>query len=104
MTLADEWFARAPHDLARDWLDAEEIVRDEPSARLLERGRRRGAVLASNLEALSWRARLERLRDLALPPPSFMRAMFPSAPRVALPFLYLVRGARGMLRLFQRAE
>ena len=102
--LADEWFARASHDHARDWLREEEIEAGEPSAAFLDRSRTRGAVLAGDLKALDWRGRLERLRDLALPPAAFMRATFPSAPRVALPWLYLYRCARGVLRLFHRVD
>lgn len=102
--LADEWFARAPHDRARDWLRDDEIAGDEPSAAFLERNRTRGAVLAGDLKALGWRARLQRLRDLALPPAEFIRASFPGAPRLALPWLYVYRGARGLLRLFHRVD
>ncbi|MEK6373609.1 MAG: nucleotidyltransferase family protein [Acidobacteriota bacterium] len=100
--LADEWFARAPHDRAADWLDG--VPDDEPSAAFLDRNRSLGAVLAGDLKALGWRARLERLRDLALPPAEFMRASFPGAPRYALPWLYLYRAARGVLRLFHRVD
>lgn len=94
--LAGQWFGRGPHQRARA------IPPDEPSAAFLDRTRRRGAVLAADLKALGWRARLERLRDLALPPRAFMRAAFPRAPRAALPLLYVYRGARGVLRLFHR--
>lgn len=100
--LADDWFARAPHDRAADWL--KDVPKDEPSAAFLDRNRSRGAVLAGDLKALGWRGRLERLRDLALPPAEFMRASFPGAPRYALPLLYLYRGARGVLRLFHRVD
>jgi hypothetical protein len=100
--LADEWFSRAPHDRAADWLDA--VPDDEPSAAFLDRNRTRAAVLAGDLKALGWRARLERLRDLALPPADYMRASFPGASRYALPWLYLYRGARGVLRLFHRVD
>jgi hypothetical protein len=100
--LADQWFARAPHDRAADWLAA--MPDDEPSAAFLDRNRSRGAVLAADLKALGWRSRLERLRDLALPPAEFMRATFPGAPRYALPWLYLYRGARGVVRLFHRVD
>ena len=100
--LADEWFARTPHDRAADWLD--DVPDDEPSAAFLDRSRSRAAVLVGDLKALGWRGRLERLRDLALPPADYMRASFPAAPRYALPWLYLYRGARGVLRLFHRLD
>ena len=96
--LAEEWFGRQPHQRPHS------IPDDEPSAAFLDRDRTRGAVLAADLRALGWRARLERLRDLALPPPAFMRAAFPRAPRAALPLLYVYRGARGVLRLFHRLD
>ena len=96
--LAEQWFAPQSHDRAPS------IPPDEPSASFLDRNRSRGAVLAADLQALGWRARLERLRDLALPPAAFIRAAFPRAPRVALPLLYLYRGARGVLRLFHRVD
>jgi hypothetical protein len=100
--LADEWFASVPHDRARDWLRDDERLRDEPSAAFLDRGRSRASALGGDLKALSWRARLRRLRELALPPADFMRQSFPSAPAAALPALYVWRGARGMLRLLRR--
>jgi len=100
--LGDHWFARAAHDHALDWLRGDEIALDEPSAVFLDRDRTRGAALAADLKALGWRERLQRLRDLAFPPARFMRTSFPSAPRAALPLLYLYRGARGVLRLLSR--
>ena len=102
--LADAWFAKAPHDSAGDWLSANERARDEPSAAFLDRDRRGASVLGGDLKALSWRARLRRLRELALPPASFMRQSFPSAPAIALPALYIWRGARGILRLLRRVN
>lgn len=102
--LADEWFAEAPHDRARDWLSEDERTRDEPSAAFLDAGRTRGAVLTDDLKALSWRGRLRRLLELALPPVGFMRQSFPSAPAAALPALYVWRGARGVVRLLRRVR
>jgi hypothetical protein len=102
--LADEWFARAPHDRARDWLMETERSRDEPSAAFLDAGRTRGALLTGDLKALSWSERLRRLRELALPPIGFMRQSFPSAPAAALPALYVWRGARGVLRLLRKVR
>ena len=98
LELADEWFGAA------EWVRPSTIPADEPSASFLDRGRSRGALLAADLKALGWRARLERMRDLALPPAAFVRASFPRAPRAALPLLYLYRGARGLLRLFHRLD
>jgi putative nucleotidyltransferase-like protein len=102
--LADEWFATAPHDPARDWLAEDERTRDEPSAALLDHDRTRGAALVYDLKVLGWRARLRRLRELALPSIGFMRQSFPSAPAAALPALYVWRGARGVLRLLRRVR
>src|SRR3954471_2645347 len=104
IALADDWFAAAPHDRARDWLTEAERNRDEPSAAFLDHGRTRGAVLSDDLKALSWRGRLRRMRELALPPVGFMRQSFPSAPAAALPALYVWRGARGVLRLLRRVR
>jgi hypothetical protein len=102
VTLADDWFAHARHDRARDWLGDDERTRHEPSAAFLDRSRSRAAALGSDLKSLGWRSRLRRLRELALPPAAFMRQSFPSAPGLALPMLYVWRGARGVLRLFRR--
>jgi hypothetical protein len=102
--LADEWFAAAPHDRARDWLPESDRNRDEPSAAFLDHGRTRAAVLRADFKALSWRGRLRRMRELALPPRAFMRQSFPSAPAAALPVLYVWRGARGVLRLLRKVR
>jgi len=98
--LADDWFAAAPHDRASDWLTESERNREEPSAAFLDHSRTRGAALAGDFKALSWRGRLRRVRELAFPPIGFMRQSFPSAPTISLPALYVWRGARGVLRLF----
>ncbi len=100
--LSNGWFAGVPHDRASDWLRDEERTRYEPSAAFLDRDRRGAAVLSADLKALGWRSRLRRLRELALPPVDFMRQSFPSAPTLALPALYIWRGARGMVRLLRR--
>ena len=102
--LADGWFATSPHDRAADWLTDDERTRAEPSAAFLDRNRRRGSLLRADLEALGWRSRIRRLRELALPPVAFMRQSFPSAPTVALPALYVWRGARGVVRLLRRVK
>jgi hypothetical protein len=102
--LADEWFAPAPHDRARNWLSEDERTRDEPSAAFLDAGRTRGAVLAGDLKSLSWRGRMRRMCELALPPLGFMRQSFPSAPTAVLPALYVWRGARGVMRLLRKVR
>lgn len=100
--LADSWFATAPHDRASDWLRDDEL-QSEPSAAFLDQGRSRAAVLGSEMKALGWRGRLRRMRELAMPPADFMRQSFPTAPTIALPALYVWRGARGVWRLLRRA-
>ncbi|HEX3578827.1 MAG TPA: nucleotidyltransferase family protein [Thermoanaerobaculia bacterium] len=102
--LADEWFAAAPHDRAADWLTDDERTRDEPSAAFLDHDRTVGGMLRADLKALSWRGRLRRMRELALPPIGFMRQSFPSAPAAALPALYVWRGVRGVLRLLRNVR
>src|SRR3954453_19491108 len=89
IALAGDWFAAAPHDRAGDWLTDSERNRDEPSAAFLDHNRRHASVLRNDLKALGWRSRLRRLRELALPPASFMRQSFPAAPALALPALYV---------------
>jgi hypothetical protein len=96
--LADSWFATSKDDRHR----AGAMTRDEPSAAFLNRNRRRAAILRDEIQALGWRARLRRVRELAFPPAGFMRQSFPSAPAVALPALYVWRGARGMVRLLRK--
>jgi hypothetical protein len=60
-------------------------------------------VILADLGALPWRARLQRLWQLAVPPADFMQESFRSRSRLALPWLYIYRGARGIRRLFRRA-
>ena len=78
------------------------LVDVEPSSAFLDRDRSRGAVLASELAALTWRERLRRLRQLAFPPAAFMMQSFGTTSRTALPLLYMWRGVRGVGRLFRR--
>jgi hypothetical protein len=103
IALADQWMSRLPHDLAQHWLSATEIDRKEPSQVVLDRTMTRGGVLAADLKALPWRARAERLWQLAIPPASFMQASFGTRNRVLLPWLYVYRALRGVARLFKRA-
>jgi hypothetical protein len=101
--VADAWLSRTPHDLAAAWLSSDELARDEPSRAFLDRDITHGGVLASSLRALSWRARLERLRQVAFPPAAFMRQQFGTRHTVTLPWWYFYRGVRGVARLFRKA-
>lgn len=100
--LAEEWTSHAPHDRAADYLSREELARDEPSRVFLDREITRGGVMVANLRALPWRARVQRLWQLAFPPRAFVRASLGS--RAPLPLLYVYRGARGVARLFRKAR
>jgi len=102
--LADEWCGRAAHDRAEEFLSREEIERAEPSRVYLDREITYGRVMVADLRALPWRARVERLRQLAFPPRDFMQQTFRTHSRFALPWLYVYRGARGLVRLFRRAR
>ena len=88
---------------ADEFLTREELARNEPSRVFLDRDLTRGQEMLVNLGALPWRARLERLRHLAFPPAAFMEQSFGTRSRLALPWLYVWRGARGIARLFRRA-
>lgn len=94
--LASEWFGETPLALPE--------VEGEASAVMLDREITHGAMLVANLRALSWRARAQRLWQLAFPPAAFMRASFGPRSRAALPWLYVYRGMRGIGRLFRRAR
>jgi Uncharacterised nucleotidyltransferase len=100
--VADAWLSRAPHDRAEEWLSEEERTREEPSRAFLDREMTHGAVLAASLRALPWRARLQRLWQVAFPPPAFMRQRF-GANALTLPWWYVYRAVRGVMRLFRRA-
>ena len=98
--LASEWMMWGGlQPAAPEFLTAEELTRDEPSRAFLDPDLRYGDVMLANLRALPWPARLQRLWQLAFPPPAFMRQTFGGG---ALPWLYLRRGARGVKRLFRR--
>jgi hypothetical protein len=75
----------------------------EPSAEYLREGRSWRHDLASNLRGSgSWRRRVRLLREVTLPRPSYMLASYGMAPgwgAVALPFLYVHRGIRGLARV-----
>lgn len=79
-----------------------EAAADEPSAIYLDRSAPRGVLLAAELQALpGWRARLQRARQLALPPAAFMRQQYPRSGPAMLPLLYAWRALRGVARLFR---
>jgi hypothetical protein len=103
IALANDWMSRPSHDLAEQWLSADEIVREESSRTFLDRDITRGGVLMADFRALSWRARGERLWQLAFPPATFMKASFRTRSPVILPWLYMYRAVRGIARLFKRA-
>lgn len=99
--LAEEWMPMwgGLQPAASELLSEEELTRDEPSQSFLNPGLRYGNVMLANLRALPWRARLQRVWQLAFPPRAFMRQTFGDG---ALPWLYVRRGARGVRRLFRR--
>lgn len=101
IALAAEWSGLTLTD-PRPWLSEEELQRSEPSRVFLDRELTYGSVMLSDFGALSWRARVERAWQLAFPPPSFMRQEFGARSAIALPFLYVYRGVRGVRRLFGR--
>ena len=100
--LADEWLSRPRRFRAEDYLSPEEVARYEVSRVFMNRRLRRGRKLAANLRALPWSARARRLWQLAFPPRTFMERSFGTRSRLALPWLYVYRGARGLARLFRR--
>jgi len=100
--LADEWLSRPPRHRAEDYLSPHEVARHEASRAFMNRQITHGRVLAANLRALPWRSRARRLWQLAFPPRRFMERSFGTRSRLALPWLYVYRGARGLARLFRR--
>jgi hypothetical protein len=100
---ANEWFGGGEHDPVHDFLDAATIARPEPTRSYLDSRPRALGLLRAEVGALrGWRVRARRLRQLAFPPPSYMRARFGARSRLALPWLYAFRAARGVARLFRR--
>lgn len=102
--LADGWLSRPPHDRAEDYLGHEELTREEPSQAFLDRDLTYGGEMLANFRALPWRARVQRLWQLAFPPAAFVRQSFGTQNRLLLPWLYVRRGVRGVARLFRRAS
>lgn len=99
--LADYWLSRRPANGPESFLEPEQIERAEPSRAFLDREIRYGSVLLANLRALPWRARIERLWQLAFPPAAYVRG--DSGSRAPLAWRYAMRGVRGIRRLFGRA-
>jgi hypothetical protein len=99
--LADEWLSRAPRHRAEEYLSADERTRHEPSQAFLDRGLTYGGEMLANFRALSWRARAQRVWQLAFPPAEFVQQSFGTHNRLLLPWLYLRRGVRGVARLFR---
>ena len=104
IALADDWMSRPPHDRAEEHLTTDEITREEPSRAFLDRELTYAGEMLVNFRALSWRSRFQRLRHLAFPPPEFVLQTFGAQNRLALPWLYVRRGARGVVRLFRRVH
>jgi hypothetical protein len=81
----------------------------EPSAVYLEPSRRWHHELVSNVRGLrDWRSRLALLREIALPPPGYMRRAYGVEDgwfsAAALPVLYLHRGASGAWKVLTRRK
>jgi len=102
IALADEWLSRMPHDLAADHLGEAELTQAEPSRAFLDRELTYGGEMLHNFRALSWRSRAQRLWQLAFPPAAFVQQSFGTQNRLLLPWLYVRRGVRGVVRLFRR--
>jgi Uncharacterised nucleotidyltransferase len=102
--LADEWLSRPSTHRAEDYLSQDELTRDEPSQAFLDRGLTYGGEMLANFRALPWRARAQRLWQLAFPPAAFVQQSFGTRSRFLLPWLYVRRGVRGVARLFRRVS
>jgi len=102
LALAEEWMPGAGFR-PEEWLSAEELGRDEPSRAYLDRDLTYGRTMAADFRALSWRQRVQRAWQLAFPPAAFIQQSFGTTNRLILPWLYVRRGARGVVRLFRRA-
>jgi len=71
------------------------VSSEEPSSAYLETGLRRVDILRADLRALGWRNRLKLLREHLLPAPAYVLRSYGQTRRELLPFLYLIRIARG---------
>ena len=103
IAVTDAWLSAARHDLAEEYLSSEERSREEPSRVFLDPGITHGGVMAASLRALPWKARLERLWQVAFPPAGFIRERFGARHPLTLPWWYIYRGVRGVARLFRKA-
>ncbi len=101
--VAESWFGGEAEHAAERFLRPEQLAQDEPSRVLLDRDVTYGRATLAEMRALPWSARLTRLRQLAFPPRAFMEEAFATRSAIALPWLYVYRGARGVARLFRRA-
>jgi hypothetical protein len=86
------------------WLvDSLEGKREEPSAEYLKPGRRWRHELSSSLGHLTMSGRLRLLREIALPQPAYMRALYPTMTRrfgsVGLTLSYAHRLGVGVSRI-----
>jgi hypothetical protein len=59
--------------------------------------------MLADFRALPWRARMQRAWQLTFPPAAFLHESFGTRSRLALPWLYVRRGVRGVARLFRKA-
>ena len=100
---ADAWLSREPHHPASEFLTHQERTRAEPSRVFLDREITHGGVMAASLRALPWRARVQRLWQLAFPPAEFIRRRFGARHALTLPWWYVYRAVRGVTRLFRKA-
>jgi hypothetical protein len=101
---AEEWIPGPPRTLAHEWLSSEQLAAVEPSQLFLDRDATHGQLMLANLRALHWKARVQRLWQVAFPPAAFVQESFGVRSRLALPWLYARRGLRGLRRLFRRVS
>lgn len=101
IALATAWTWTVALADPRLWLTPADLVREEPSAILLDRQLAYGQLLLANLGALPPGARIRRIWQLAFPPADYLRATMGAGP---LPLLWGRRSARGIRRLFRRAS
>ena len=89
---------RFPFEVPTDVITRLRNVQGEPSARLL--APTGAAVLFEDFRSLDgWRPRLQLLRELVLPSPTYMLERYGARTRLMLPWLYLRRTASGCLKL-----
>lgn len=87
----------------RSLLERLEAVTGEPSARLIDGGRRQVDWLRSDLGAVgSVGGRLQLLREHLFPPRAYMRTKYAGWPGMLLPLAYVHRALRGAPGWFRR--